>query len=230
MSVIKIVVIIPARGGSKRLPGKNIKMMNGKPMIAYSIEAGRQSKYIDRIIVSTDDDEIADVSKEYGAEVLMRPSELAQDDTASMPVFKHVHEHLLSENYVADTYVILQPTSPLRTVKDIDDAIGIFIEKECYSVIGVYLNPHPIEWLYSIKKGLMVPTSKDCVVRSQDAEKLYLLNGAIFVARSDAIKSGVMISESSRPYIMPAEKSIDIDTLLDFKIAEELMRLHSDEE
>ncbi|MCK5063263.1 MAG: acylneuraminate cytidylyltransferase family protein [Candidatus Aenigmarchaeota archaeon] len=230
MFIIKIVAIIPARGGSKRLPRKNIKMMNGKPMIAYSIEAAKQSKYIDRVIVSTDDDEIADVSREYGAEVMMRPSELAQDDTASMPVFKHIHENLMSEIYVTDAYVILQPTSPLRTVKDVDNAIGIFIENDCYSVIGVCLNPHPAEWLYSIKDGFMVSTSKNCGVRSQDAEKLYLLNGAMFVVRPDAIGSGVMINESSKPYIMPQERSIDIDTFLDFKTAEELMRLHSDEE
>jgi len=221
--VIKIVAIIPARGGSKRLPGKNIKIMKGKPMIAYSIEAAKKSKNIDRVIVTTDYDDIAETSKEYGAEVIRRPDELAQDDTPSMPVFRQVHGSLVSEGYKADAYVILQPTSPLRTKDDIDSAIKIFEETGCYSVIGVCQNPYPIEWLYKIKDGKMVQHSKNNMARSQDAEKLYLSNGAMFVLRPEALISGVMITEESRPYIMPQERSIDIDTIADFKMAETIM-------
>ena len=220
---MKTLCIIPARGGSKRLPGKNIRTINGKPLIAYSIEAAKQSRNIDRVIVTTDYDDIAEVSREYGAEVIRRPDDLAQDDTPSMPVFRQVHETLVSEGYEADAYVILQPTSPLRTKEDIDRAIKIFEETKCYSVIGVCPNPHPVEWLYSIKDGKMVQHAKNNTVRSQDAEKLYLPNGAMYVIWPKALMSGVMITEDSRPYIMSQERSIDIDTLIDFKTAEIFM-------
>lgn len=221
--MLNIVAIIPARGESKRLLGKNIKLMNGKPMIAYSIEAAKQSKNIDRVIVTTDYDDIAEVSRELGAEVIRRSENLAQDDTPSMPVFKHVHETLVSEGYKTDAYVILQPTSPLRTKEDIDSAIKIFEETNCYSVVGVCINPHPVEWLYNIKNGKMVQYSKNNMARCQDAEELYISNGAMFVLRPEALMSGVMITEDSRPYIMPQEKSIDIDTIADFKMAEIFM-------
>jgi CMP-N-acetylneuraminic acid synthetase len=223
-----IIAIIPARGGSKSVPRKNIRLLCGKPLIVYTIEAALSSKYIKRVIVSTEDEEIAEIAKECGAAVTVRPSELAQDDTPSLPVFKHVIKHLEEvDGFSPELIVVLQPTSPLRTVEDIDGAIQKFLETDCDSVVSVCEVDHPPHWMYTLEGNRLKPLIEDGekITRRQDAPKVYRINGAIYVTYRDVImKQNRVLGHDTRPYVMPPVKSVDIDTALDFKFAELLMR------
>lgn len=218
-----VIAIIPARGGSKGVPHKNIRLLCGKPLVAYSIEAALGSEYIDRVVVSTEDEEIAQVSREYGAEVVRRPSELAQDGTPSLPVYQHAIRHLgETEDYRPEITVVLQPTSPLRLAEDIDRAIESFVEAKCDSVVGVCEVEHPPHWMYTLTGNRLKPLIKDGekVGRRQDAPKVYRLNGAVYVTSRDMMmKENRLLGRDTRAYIMPLERSIDIDTELDFKLA-----------
>ena len=133
-----MLALIPARGGSKGIKGKNIIDINGKPLIAYTIEAGKQSKYIDDVVVTTDSEKIAEVSKKYGAEIpFMRPAEYAQDKSKTIVAVLHAIKELKRQDKVYDTLVLLQPTQPLRTSEDIDKAIELYFEKSCMSLVSV---------------------------------------------------------------------------------------------
>lgn len=222
-----ILAIIPARGGSKDIPRKNIRLLDGKPLIHYTIKEALKSKYLGRTIVSTEDEEIAQISRECGAEVISRPSELAQDDTPSLPVFQHVIEYLdKTENFSPDIIVVLQPTSPLRLAEDIDNAIQKLLETACDSVVSVCEVEHPPLWMYTIEYDKLKPLieSRDKIIRRQDAPKVYRPNGAVYVTHRDTIvKENRLIGNDTRPYIMSPMRSIDIDAELDFKLAELLM-------
>jgi len=223
-----IIAIIPARGGSKSVPRKNIRLLCGKPLIVYTIEAALSSKYIRRVIVSTEDLEIAEIAKECGAEVTVRPSKLAQDDTPSLPVFKHVIKHLEEvDGFSPDIIVVLQPTSPLRTVGDIDGAIQKFSETGCDSVVSVCEVDHPPHWMYTLEGDRLKPLIEDGekITRRQDAPEVYRINGTVYVTYRDVImKQNRVLGDDTRAYIMPQDRSIDIDTELDFKLAELLMK------
>lgn len=226
MNEQNIVGIIPARGGSKGLPRKNIKILAGKPLIVYTIEAALHSKKLNRIIVSTEDKEIADVSREYGAEVIIRPQDLAKDTTPTEPVIKHVVSFLKSEGYKADIIVTLQPTSPFRTSNQIDDAINEICFDNVDSVIGLKeVKEHPYK-MKKIENGHVVPFLKIYLQsnRRQDIPPLYKENGAIYITKYDFLMNeGKIIGGNMRPFLMSNETSIDIDTHLDFKIAECLL-------
>ncbi|MBN2240382.1 MAG: acylneuraminate cytidylyltransferase family protein [Dehalococcoidales bacterium] len=230
---IKILGVIPARGKSKGLPHKNIKPLCGRPMIAYTIIAALQSSRIGRIIVSTEDKEIARISGDYGAEVIDRPEYLAKDDTPSLPVIKHVLETLNEKSgYKPDIVVILQPTSPLRTSEDINNAIDVFISSGCDSVISICRNEHPPQWIYRIVDDKIQPLFQDiqAVSRRQDYEDTYIPNGAVYVTRTEIITDeSRMLGDDTRPYIMPVERSVDIDNEYDFTIAEFLLHRRMDE-
>jgi len=223
----KILGIIPARGGSKGIYKKNIKSLNNKPLIYYSIKAGLKSRYIDRLVVSTEDEEIAKISRKYNVEVIKRPIKFSRDDTPSITVYQHVIKYLKeNENYEADIVVILQPTSPLRVVKDIDNCIEKLVNEHCDSVLTVKKVDHPIEWIVKVdKKGNITNlfnTKK--ITRRQDSEDYYIPNGAVFVTRSDIIMhKNTDRGPDTRVIIMPPERSVDIDTELDFCIAVQLM-------
>jgi len=221
-----VLAIIPARGGSKGVPRKNIRQLAGKPLIAYTIEQALKSKYINRLVVSTDDAEITEVSKQYGTEVIRRPDELARDDTPSLPVFQHAIQHLEEkEGYYTDLVVILQPTSPLREVEDIDGAIDKLLTVSCDSVVSVCELEHPLHWMYTLDGDRLKPIITGKVSRRQDATKVYQLNGAVYVTRRDVIiRQNKLMGDGTRAYIMPWERSVDIDTEIDFKLAELLMR------
>jgi len=225
---LNILAVIPARGGSRGVPRKNVRLVCGKPLIAYTIEAALDSKLINRVVVSTEDEEIAEISKKYGAKVISRPQELAQDDTPSLPVFQHAISHLEEmEDYHPEIIVILQPTSPLRIAEDIDRAIERFLEVEPDSIASVCEVEHPTHWMYTLVKNKLKPLIKDeeKVIRRQDAPKVYRLNGAVFVTRREIImKEDRVLGRDTGAYIMPPERSVDIDTELDFKLAELLMR------
>lgn len=222
----KILGVITARGGSKGIPRKNIKDLAGKPLIAYTIEAAKASQYLTRCIVSTDDQEIADISLKFGADIpFMRPAEFAQDDSTSIEVVQDVLKILKQhhgEEY--DYLMILQPTSPLRTTKDIDACIKKAIDTEADSVMSVLeLVDFSLKKLKKIENDQILPLIEDegaQSARRQDLSKIYKRNCAIYLTKTELIKQGDIFGEISRPYIMSAESSIDINQLADFELAE----------
>lgn len=218
--------IIPARGGSKRLPRKNILKILDKPLIAYSIEAGLNSKYIDKLIVSSDDDEILSISKDYGAEIIKRPANLAEDTTTTFDTLKHVVENI-SEEY--EHIVLLQATSPLRKSSHIDEAIKLLEEKKADAIISVCEMEHSPLWSNTLPSdNNMKLFLKDEIKnkRSQDLEKYYRLNGAIYICRTDKFleNKGFFLEENIYAYIMDRKDSIDIDEEIDFIIASEFIK------
>lgn len=228
----KILAIIPARGGSKRLPRKNLLELSGKPLISYTIEAAKNSKYIDKVVVSTDNDEIAEISKQYGAEIIKRPKDIATDKAKSADAVLHTLK-VLEKDYAPDIFVLLQPTSPLRTAQDIDKAIKIFLSDKHDSVISVSEVPKPvIHYSFSPGKDYLKPIFswkylKDFYrdrVRELN-KKLYLENGAIYVIAPRSFKKYKRFTLSKTfPYVMPKNKSIDIDTKEDFWLCEKFIK------
>jgi len=223
----KILAVIPARGGSKRLPRKNIKKFRGKALITWTIETALKSKYLDRVIVSTEDKKIAQLSKRYGAEVIKRPKSLSTDRARVEDAVFHTLSVLKKQNYEPDVVVLLQPTSPLRTRKDIDEAIAKFLKNECNSLISVCeASPSPY-WSFRIQDGYLEPFAgwKYLKMRSQDIPRTYMANGAIYISTpKNLFKNKSFYCKKILPYIMPKERSIDIDDEIDFKLAELLLR------
>jgi CMP-N,N'-diacetyllegionaminic acid synthase len=224
----KILAIIPARGGSKRLPGKNIMMFNGKPMIAWTIEALKNSKYIDRVIVSTDDDKIAEVARKYGAEVpFKRPPELASDAATMVDTIRHAAEFMREEHGYEPEYVsYFQATSPLRTSEDIDNACELMFSRNanaCVSVVQTKLDPHYTNTIddFGFYHNYFTPGGRKYMRTLGSVPKTYLLNGAIYL-----IKTNVFYEENTfEPprtvaYEMSEFVSSDIDTYADFVVAE----------
>ncbi len=220
---MKIVAIIPARGGSKRIPRKNIRTFCGKPMIAWTILGALKSKHLDRVIVSTDDKEIAKVAKKYGAEVpFLRPDELTIPTIGIEPTLKHAYEWLLgNENYKADALAMLMPTAPLRQTRHIDEAIEIFKKTGADSVVAVNETPanHTPYWtLIRNKKGkitLFDGTSlKDMIVRSQDfPQKCYGRNDLIYVLKPKNLfeKKSNLYGNKVELYIIPDPSNYEAD-------------------
>ncbi|KYK21451.1 hypothetical protein AYK25_03650 [Thermoplasmatales archaeon SM1-50] len=223
----QILAIIPARLGSKRIPKKNIKMLYGKPLLAYTIESVKHSHHVNRFVVSTEDKNIAKISQSYDAEVIIRPSELARDESPTEEVIFNVLEQLrMKERYIPEIIILLQPTSPLRTTEDIDNAIGVFSDSLGDSLISVTEYDHTPYWAFRIEKGFLKREfSKEAHARSQVFPKLYRPNGSIFITR---VKTFLNIrsfyTNQIIPYIMPRERSIDIDDEFDFSIAEFLIK------
>ena len=224
---MSILGLICARGGSKGVPKKNIKKLAGKPLIAYSILASLKSKYIDRTIVSTDDKEIARISRKYGAEIIDRPKELARDTTPTMPVIRHAVSYLRKhEGMVPDFVVLLQPTSPLRKAEDIDNAIKKMKSTKADLVVSVSEVKQTPYWSFSVKKDRIVPLFKKGfrIKRRQDLPKIYALNGAVYVMTPKVLKKKNMFSGKVRAIVMPEERSMDIDSMLDLRIAELIIK------
>lgn len=225
---MNILAIIPARGGSKGVPHKNIKLLAGKPLITYSIEAAKGSKYIDRVVVSTDDGEISKISKKYGAEVILRPEDLAQDESPTLDAVIHSLNVLEEDDYYADLIVLLQPTSPLRTSQNIDNATEILIDKfdRCDSVVSVCEFEHSPYWALKIEAGYLKPAFGDRYfkLRRQELPEIYMPNGSIFISKKDILlKHQNFYSGNVMPYFMSTDESVDIDTEMDFKIAETIL-------
>ena len=224
---MKIVAIIPARGGSKGIPKKNIKHLRGKPLISYTIKHANKSKYINKIIVSTEESEIAKISKECGAEIIKRPEELARDESPTMDVIFHVLEVLRSENYIPDIVILLQPTSPLRTAEDIDKAVELFLNSGCESVVSVCEVEHPPYWSFKIGRGYLKPLfgKKKLGLRRQDFNNIYRVNGAIYISTPQTLYQYKSFHcDRTIPHIMSIERSIDIDTAIDFMLSELVMQ------
>lgn len=232
----KILCIIPARGGSKGVKRKNIRDLAGKPLIAWTIEEARKSNYIDRVVVSTEDAEIAEVSKRCHAEVIERPDELAQDTTPSMDVVFHVLNVLMDQNYYPDYVMLLQCTSPFRKAFHIDEAVSLLLGKEetADSLVSVTVTEHPPYWLRTVDgNGFMqdfINHNRDQHQRRQESGEIYRLNGSIYLCKTNALKEAKDF-ETSRtiPYVMEGRYSTDIDTEEDFSLCEFRMRGISDE-
>ncbi len=225
----KILAIIPARGGSKGLPGKNILKLGDKPLIAWTIEAGKASKYIDRLILSSEDNQIISVAKNCMCEVpFVRPLELAQDKTPGIDVVIHAIE-TIPENY--DYVVLLQPTSPFRGVLDIDKCIKFCIENNVSSSVSVTKASENPYWMYSIDgENKLVPLIKtdNKIYQRQLAPESFILNGAIYIARTSCLlASKSFLNADTIAFPMPFNRSVDIDTESDFLNAESMLKIKS---
>ena len=220
-----ILAVIPARGGSKRLPNKNILDLAEKPLIAWSIEAGLNSKYIDTVVVSSDSDEILDISKNIGTDIIKRPDELASDTATSFDAIKHTIKNTIE---TFDYVILLQPTSPLRNNSHIDEAFELLIKTNAAAIISVVEMDHSPLWSNTLPKDRsMVNFLKNEVLykRSQDLVKYYRLNGAIYICKSEKLldEKSFFLKENIYAYKMDRESSIDIDDGFDFSIAEFLI-------
>ena len=212
--------IITARGGSKGIPHKNILPLAGKPVIAWTIEAARQSPSVQRVLVSTDDEETARISVEWGAEVpFMRPAELAQDDTSHIAVMLHALRWLAEHEEAQPDYImLLQPTSPLRTADDIEAAIQLAVDKDAASVIGV---SHSIKHPYRAKgiapdgtlaEFMTIPLPGTSETRRQAFPDAYDVNGAIYLVRREVLlDQHTFQPPRTFPYIMPPQRSLELD-------------------
>ena len=214
------LAIIPARGGSKRLPRKNILNLCGKPLISWSIEAGLKSKYIDKVVVSSDDTEILNISNELKVQVIKRPDELASDTSTSFDAVKHAIDNLESYEYI----LLLQPTSPLRNENHIDKAIEILEEKNADAVVSVCEMNHNLLLSNTLDDSLsMEGFISDNLLnnRSQDLKKHYRLNGAIYLCKTDKLlkEKSFFLKKNIFAYVMNSNNSIDIDRKEDFELA-----------
>ncbi len=223
MSTGDILGLILARGGSKRLPRKNILALNGKPLLWYTCAAAKGSTLLSRTVLNTDDEEIAAVGRECGIEVpFLRPKELAQDSTSSRDVILHVLTELeKTEGRIPEIIVLLQPTSPLRTSAHIDEAIRILQTTGADSVVSL----KETQEVPALGIGRIIKNGKlESAAASNPDEKQYALNGAVYVLRSSVLRStDGLYGNDSRPFLMDEESSIDIDTLADFERAQSLV-------
>lgn len=224
-----VTALIPARGGSKRLPRKNVKLFCGKPLIAWTIEAAKYSQYIDSIVVSTDDVEIKTISENYGANVpFIRPDYLSSDTASSFDVIKHAIEELgiISNKHLV---VLLQPTSPLRTTNNIDRALEVYLNKGAAGLVSVSKCEHSPLWANTLPENfLMADFLRPEVLgkRSQDLPNYYRLNGSIYIYNVLDLfkKSKIFFDENVYAFEIDSEEAIDIDTKMDFLIAETIMQ------
>ncbi|MDN3454376.1 MULTISPECIES: pseudaminic acid cytidylyltransferase [unclassified Psychrobacter] len=226
------IAIIPARGGSKRLPGKNIKLLGGKPLIAWTIEAAIKSNVFDHVFVSTDSEEIARVSRDYGAKVpYLRPAELASDTATTNDVITHLVDWLGKKNLMPVSIIcVLQPTSPFRNASHIIEAFEENKQKSAKAIVSVCELEHPLQLCNQLgSDGSMVSfiQYKD-IKRTQDYKPTYRLNGALYIFDREYVgRMSELYSMGTFAYIMDSKSSIDIDTLEDFEYAEFLLsRFH----
>jgi CMP-N,N'-diacetyllegionaminic acid synthase len=227
------VALITARGGSKGLPGKNLREIGGKPLIAWSIEAARGCARLSRVLVSTDSEEIADVARRYGAEVpFLRPAELAGDESPHILTSEHAITWLDAQPDGRPEYtLLLQPTSPLRSVADIEAALGLADTHGAPAVVSVCeAKPHPYKTYARTADGTLTDFVPNPVVyrRRQDLPPAFYDNGAIYLNRtSDLLRDRTYIPAGTVPYVMPAERSLDIDSEFDAMVADFLLRQSS---
>jgi CMP-N,N'-diacetyllegionaminic acid synthase len=232
--VARALAVIPARGGSKQVPRKNLKLLGGKPLIAWSIQAARAATQLDRCIVSTDDEEIAEVARSFGAEVpFLRPAEYAQDNTPDLPVFQHairwLGEH---EGYRPSMIVHLRPTLPFREPRQIDDVIRLLRETGTDCVKSVYREQHHPHKMWKMHGDRLGPYEDTPLWRQlgpdcprQILEPAYWSAGLVDAIRTETIEAGSTIGQATVPYLVNAEACVDLDTDHDFIIAEAVLTL-----
>ena len=222
-----LVAVIPARGGSKGIPGKNLVPLNGRPLIHYTINAARQSKLIERVFVSTEDTLIKVAALECGAEVIEPPADLAEDETATLPVLQHAVSHLETMGCLPGVIVLLQPTTPYRKAEDIDNAIRMLMDKDADAVVSVVRSETrgigSSNWSKDAQNSTRPRISRD--VRRQVAPQDYRVNGSIYVYRVATIKAATSYAwgRNVYGYVMDKSSSLDIDEPFDLQLAELLL-------
>lgn len=228
---LDILAIVPARAGSKRLPGKNTLKLQGKPLICWTLEAAQESQVIDLLVVSSDDEEVLAHADRLGARSLRRPASLAQDTSTTYDVLVHTLESLAREGLRPARIMLLQPTSPLRDADDIKAAVSRMNETQAKSVVSVCPCEHSPLWANTLgaqgqMDGFLSPALLN--QRSQELPSYYRLNGAVYIADTQRFieQKGFFMSDSMA-YIMPTEKSVDIDTIIDFKLCQIILEMRA---
>jgi CMP-N,N'-diacetyllegionaminic acid synthase len=223
----RVVAVIPARGGSKSVLKKNIKMLGDKPLISWSIEVGRNTRAVDRVIVSTDDDEIASVARQHGAEVYPRPKHLATDEALVIDALRELIVTLRKEGETAEIMVLLEPTCPLRSVDDVAECLRLLVQghDSVATFKDAELNPHRAWKITDGRPEVFIPGAIPWQPR-QKLPKAYQLNGAVYAFFVDSLKieSPSLLVGRAGAVIMPKERSVDIDDRLDFSIVETLLK------
>jgi CMP-N-acetylneuraminic acid synthetase len=228
-----VVAIIPARGGSKGIPRKNVRLLCGKPLIAYTIEAALSSRLIYRVVVSTEDEEIAEISKNYGAEVIKRPEELARDDSPTIDAVMHVLNWFEERKEFFDIVVLLEPTSPLRKDNDLDNAISLFIENidkaDSLTSLGeIHLeNPHIMK---RVEGGVVKPfiENSERFHQRQQLPKVYFPYGVVYISKVETLKKyRTFYQERTIPYFIERWQNYEIDDIYDFICVEAILRYRS---
>lgn len=217
------LAIIPARGGSKRIPRKNIKNLAGKPLIAWTIDEAKKSKYLDRIVLSSEDKEIMETAKKFGCEVpFIRPADLAKDDTPGTLPILHAIESIDSKY---DFIVLLQPTSPLRKSQSIDNAIDFIINQKADSIVSLTKVTKSPEWMFCMNEDKTIDSIfNNDNKRKQEMTNVFQLNGAIYIIKTDYFKKiKSLIGEKTLGFIMNYKESIDIDNMSDWEYVEFLL-------
>ena len=226
---MKNIAIIPARSGSKGLKDKNIKLLNGKPLMAYTIEAALKSEQFDDVMVSTDSEKYAEIAKSFGAKVpFLRSAETSTDNASSWDTVAEVLDRYAENGQTFETLCLLQPTSPFRTAEDIKIAYELYNSKADFAVISVCEAEHSPLWCGHLPESgeFLNFINEDAMNQRQAGGKFYRLNGAIYIVNCEKFKTDRYFYQSgSFAYIMPQERSIDIDTNIDFKYAEFLMNI-----
>ena len=228
---MRVLGIIPARGGSKGLPGKNIKLLNGIPLIAYTIKEALNSN-LEECIVSTDSDEIAQIARNFGGKVpFLRPAEFATDQASSVDVVLHALDFMREhEGKEYDAIMLLQPTTPFRDSEDINEAINILLNSDADSVISVTNvgGSHPARMKFIADGNLIDPPFVEAFEgqNRQELPPMYIRNGGIYLTRIDTIKNWSFKGNISKALVMPEKKSVNIDNIDDFEFAEWLMNKH----
>jgi N-acylneuraminate cytidylyltransferase len=230
----KVLAVIPARGGSKGVPRKNIRPICGRPLISYTIEHARTAQHLFyRIIVSTDDEEIASVARQYGAEApFLRPANLARDESPVIPMLQHAVNFVEQQDGITmDWICLLQPTEPFRTSTDLEQCLELSASGGCDSVISVVrvFATHPI-LMKRIEGDRLLPfclEEREGTRRQEYDPPAYMRNGSIYLTRRDVLmRQNSIWGQTIRPYVMPLERSVSIDTDLDLKLAEIMMMEH----
>lgn len=227
---MRILGLIPARGGSKGIPGKNIKLLGGKPLIQYTSEIALQSKFLSKVVLSSDNESIIEVGRRLGLEIpFTRSAELAKDDTPTISVIKHVLDFYESNGEIFDAVCLLQVTSPFRTIEFLDEAIQKFIEEDSDSLISVLEVPHEYNphWTFELneKEHLKIATGdKKIITRRQELPKAYHRDGSIYLTKTTVIREQSSLLGDSISYIESLrDRYVNIDTEKDWKIAEDLI-------
>ncbi len=218
----RILALIPARGGSKGIKGKNITSLAGKPLIAYTIEAAGKSRYMDSVVVTTDSEEIAAVAEKYGARIpFLRPAVLAGDRSRTIEAVLHAVRELEDMGEYYDVLALLQPTQPLRSAADIDQAMECFFEKGQRALASVSPAAHHPLLIRSIgQEGVLKPVlACQSTCRRQDMPAYYRINGCIYINRIGELSEETSFNDNEVPYIMPTERSVDIDAAVDLAVA-----------
>jgi CMP-N,N'-diacetyllegionaminic acid synthase len=223
-----VLGVIPARGGSRGLTGKTLRPLGGRALLAYTADAARASTRLTRVVLSTDDLEIAEAGKALGLDVpFMRPVELALDETPMLPVLRHAMK-AVAPGFVAEAVLVLQPTSPFRRAEHIDQAVDLLASSGADSVVSVIEVPHrfnPVS-VMTVNEGRLKPfIAGEPILRRQDKPRVYARNGpAVLAVRARVIEAGSLYGDDCRPLLMDADDSIDIDTAADLDYAEHVLR------